>query len=115
MPEKEGRTGRPGNSTTYHPIQIAVSNVDKLQPGASRPRGSAARTGNAGNDGVGSTGRADKPGNDASSRSIEIATSNPGMLQPANVKKSSPASAGGAVPSWTKGKFNQGDKGLMKK
>jgi hypothetical protein len=32
MPAKEGRSGTPGNSTTYYPINIATSNPSVLQP-----------------------------------------------------------------------------------
>jgi hypothetical protein len=32
MPAKEGRSGTPGNSTVYHPINIATSNPSALQP-----------------------------------------------------------------------------------
>jgi len=31
MPEKTGRTGRPGNSTIYHSIEIKTAHPEKLQ------------------------------------------------------------------------------------
>ncbi len=63
-------------------------------------------------------GRTGKPGNDTSYKSIDIATSNPGLLQPGSGSRSPrpPASAGNSsVPSWSKGKANNKDSGLMKK
>ena len=36
MPNKEGRSGSAGNSTTYHPIEISTPNPGILQPGSAR-------------------------------------------------------------------------------
>jgi len=33
MPRPEGRSGEPGNTTTYKPIHIATAHPEKLQPG----------------------------------------------------------------------------------
>lgn len=36
MPTKEGRTGEPGNSTSYKRIEINMPHPELLQPGATR-------------------------------------------------------------------------------
>lgn len=35
-PQSEGRSGSPGNSTKYHPIEISTPRPELLQPGKAR-------------------------------------------------------------------------------
>lgn len=113
MPGKEGRTGNPGNSTTYHKLEFATSNLSLAQPTASRSAKSHGRTGTGGNKQSSFTGRTLNPGNDVGMNPIDIAASKPSLLQPSGnaPKRSSVFAGGNGVPSWERGKFKHKAKG----
>lgn len=79
MPHTVGRTGKPGNSTAYRPINIRTAHPEKLalQEGPKPVLGAWTPEG-----GERVEGRSDRPGNDESYQPIHIRTPEPDKLSP---------------------------------
>ena len=103
MPDPAGRTGRPGNQTTYRGVNIRMPH--QLKVGGSKPAPSAKVV-------IGSglpprapdpAGRSHRPGNEGARRPINIRTAKPEKLRISS-SKSAPI-LGGGVPGRQAGKF----------
>ena len=85
MPHNISRTGKPGNSSTYRPINIKTAHPEKLalqegpKPVPSPETFERAEPGEAAHDNMGRSGR---PGNTKSYQPIHIRTPEPDMLSP---------------------------------
>lgn len=79
MPHQVGRTGKPGNTKTYHPMHIRTAHPDKLalQEGQKPVLGGWTPEG-----GERVEGRSDRPGNNESYEPIHIRTPEPAKLSP---------------------------------